>query len=193
MHVPQHQTAPHFMGPQLVVLLHWFNVCCPIKIRCIYPPFLILTRVSRTGHETSTGTSYCAAIVASNLVNALLYPYRTSVGLLLWRLLLQRDPAGRRTLPGGSVIEMDLYTSLLLVFLLFPLQTWSQTVQDDWTAPAAPDGSTPLQTGTKFTLLWKSGLQNSFETYCPECDTKKLDLWITNFNGTKYTSKIGRE
>jgi hypothetical protein len=148
MHVPQHQTAPHFMGPQLVVLLHWFNVCCPTKIRCIYPPFLILTRVSRTGHETSTGTSYCAAIVASNLVNALLYPYRTSVGLLLWRLLLPRDPAGRRTLPGGCLIEMDLYTSLLLVFLLFPLQTWSQTVQDDWTAPAAPDGSTPLQTGT---------------------------------------------
>jgi hypothetical protein len=88
---------------------------------------------------------------------------------------------------------MDLYTSILLGFLLFPLQTWNQTVQDDWTAPAAPDGSTPLQTGTKFTLLWKSGLQNSFETYCPECDTEKLDLWITNFNGTKYASKIGRE
>jgi hypothetical protein len=88
---------------------------------------------------------------------------------------------------------MDLYVSFLLAFYLFSLQAWSQTVQDDWTAPAAPDGSTPLQTGTKFTLLWKSGLQNSFETYCPKCDTKKLDLWITNFNGTKYTSKIGRE
>ncbi|CAO2648859.1 Nn.00g098080.m01.CDS01 [Neocucurbitaria sp. VM-36] len=87
---------------------------------------------------------------------------------------------------------MALYYSLILAFVLFPLRAWCQTVQDDWTAPAAPDGSTPLQSGTKFTLLWKSGLQNSFEAYCPSCDTKKLDLWITNFNGTKYTSKIGR-
>ncbi|KAH9866307.1 hypothetical protein J1614_008873 [Plenodomus biglobosus] len=87
---------------------------------------------------------------------------------------------------------MDLYFSLILVFVLLPLQIWCQSVQDDWTAPAAPDGSTPLQSGTKFTLLWKSGLQNSFPQYCPLCDTEILDLWITNFNGTKYTSKIGR-
>jgi hypothetical protein len=85
------------------------------------------------------------------------------------------------------------YFSFILTFILPPLQVWGQTVQDDWTAPAAPDGSTPLQSGTKFTLLWKFGLQNNFKTYCPSCDTQKLDLWITNFNGTKYTSKIGRE
>jgi hypothetical protein len=88
---------------------------------------------------------------------------------------------------------MEFFPSLLLAFFLLPLQIWCQTVQDDWTAPAAPDGSTPLQSGTKFTLQWKSGLQSSFETYCPSCDTRKLDLWITNFNGTKYTSKIGSE
>ncbi|KAF2134080.1 hypothetical protein P153DRAFT_330882 [Dothidotthia symphoricarpi CBS 119687] len=87
---------------------------------------------------------------------------------------------------------MEFYFSLILAFILLPLRIRCQTVQDDWTAPAAPDGSTPLQSGTKFTLLWKSGLQNSFESYCPLCDTTKLDLWITNFNGTKYTSKIGR-
>jgi hypothetical protein len=89
--------------------------------------------------------------------------------------------------------EMELYYSFILAFALFPLQIWCQTVQDDWTAPAAPDGSTPLQSGSKFTLLWKSGLQNSFKAYCPSCDTKKLDLWITNFNGTTYKAKIGRE
>ncbi|OAL55040.1 hypothetical protein IQ07DRAFT_640490 [Pyrenochaeta sp. DS3sAY3a] len=87
---------------------------------------------------------------------------------------------------------MRLYFSIVLTPVLFPLQVWCQTVQDDWTAPAAPDGSTLLQSGSKFTLLWKSGLQNSFQEYCPSCDTKRLDLWITNFNGTKYSSKIGR-
>lgn len=87
---------------------------------------------------------------------------------------------------------MDLYFSLILVSVLFPLQIWCQSVQDDWTAPAVPDGSTSLQSGTEFTLLWNSGLKNSFQQYCPLCDTEKLDLWITNFNGTKYTSKIGR-
>ncbi|KAF1932998.1 uncharacterized protein M421DRAFT_416596 [Didymella exigua CBS 183.55] len=85
-----------------------------------------------------------------------------------------------------------MHLPLVLTFVFFSLQTWCQTVQDDWTAPAAPDGSTPLQSGTKFTLLWKPALQNNFATYCPLCDTAKLDLWITNFNGTKYTSKIGR-
>jgi hypothetical protein len=88
---------------------------------------------------------------------------------------------------------MELYLSIILAFALLPLQAWCQTVQDAWTAPAAPDGSTPLQSGTKFTLLWKSELQNSFKLYCPSCNVTKLDLWITNFNGTKYTSKIGRE
>jgi hypothetical protein len=68
------------------------------------------------------------------------------------------------------------YFSFILTFILPPLQVWGQTVQDDWTAPAAPDGSTPLQSGTKFTLLWKFGLQNNFKTYCPSCDTQKLDL-----------------
>ncbi|KAF1843086.1 uncharacterized protein K460DRAFT_378311 [Cucurbitaria berberidis CBS 394.84] len=87
---------------------------------------------------------------------------------------------------------MEFYSSLILVFFLFPLQVWCQTVQDGWTAPAAPDGSTSLQSGAKFTLLWKSDLQSSFKPYCPLCDTIKLDLWITNFNGSKYTSKIGR-
>ena len=82
--------------------------------------------------------------------------------------------------------------SFILILFLCSLQVLCQTVQDDWTAPAAPDGSTPLQSGTKFTLLWKSTLQNNFATYCPLCDVTKLDLWITNFNGTKYTSKIGR-
>ncbi|KAF1917244.1 hypothetical protein BDU57DRAFT_493006, partial [Ampelomyces quisqualis] len=87
---------------------------------------------------------------------------------------------------------MGSYFSIILAFSLLPIQMYCQTVQDDWTAPAAPDGSTSLQTGTRFTVVWKSGLQNSFKTYCTSCDIKKLDLWITNFNGTKYTSKIGR-
>jgi hypothetical protein len=90
-------------------------------------------------------------------------------------------------------MNMRHYLSFFLAFVFLPLQAWCQTVQDDWTAPAAPDGSTPLQSGTKFTLLWKSGLQKNFEIYCPLCNTTKLDLWITNFNGTKYTSKIGRQ
>ena len=88
---------------------------------------------------------------------------------------------------------MGLFHSLFLTLILASVQVCCQTVQDDWTAPAAPDGSTPLQSGSKFTLLWKSTLQNNFATYCPSCDTKKLDLWITNFNGTKYQSKIGRQ
>jgi hypothetical protein len=88
---------------------------------------------------------------------------------------------------------MAILRSLFLALFLYSLQILCQTVQDDWTAPAAPDGSTPLQSGTKFTLLWKPTLQNNFNTYCPMCDVAKLDLWITNFNGTKYTSKIGRE
>jgi hypothetical protein len=87
---------------------------------------------------------------------------------------------------------MELHFSIILAFILLPLQAWCQTVQDDWTAPAAPDGSTPLQIGTKFTILWKSALQGSFQLYCPSCNITKLDLWITNFNGTEYTSKIGR-
>ncbi|KAI8939138.1 hypothetical protein NX059_004972 [Plenodomus lindquistii] len=87
---------------------------------------------------------------------------------------------------------MQLYLSFFWIATLLPLRIWCQTVQDDWTAPAAPDGSTPLQSGTKFTLLWKPNLQNWFQTYCPLCNTQKLDLWITNFNGSKYTSKIGR-
>lgn len=91
---------------------------------------------------------------------------------------------------GASV--MSLWLALVAVSIFLPLQSWCQTVQDEWTAPAAPDGSTPLKSGTKFTLLWKSGLQNNFKTYCPSCDTEKLDLWVTNFNGTEYMSKIGR-
>ena len=87
---------------------------------------------------------------------------------------------------------MKLYLTLILTYLL-PLQVWCQTVQDDWTAPAAPDGSTPLQNSAKFTLLWKSTLQNNFRTYCPSCDPSKLDLWITNFNGTQYKTKLARE
>lgn len=86
-----------------------------------------------------------------------------------------------------------MHLPIIFAFILFSLQIWCQTVQDDWTAPAAPDGSTPLQSGAKFTLLWKPALQNNFKTYCPLCDTTRLDLWVTNFNGTKYTSKIGRE
>jgi hypothetical protein len=88
---------------------------------------------------------------------------------------------------------MKIHFALILPLIYLPLQACCQTVQDDWTAPAAPDGSTPLQSGSKFTLIWKIGLQDNFATYCPLCDTKKLDLWITNFNGTKYTSKIGRK
>ncbi|KAF3003503.1 hypothetical protein E8E13_004725 [Curvularia kusanoi] len=87
---------------------------------------------------------------------------------------------------------MGFLVSVLLTFLLVSAEVWCQTVQDDWTAPAAPDGSTPLQSGSRFTLLWKPTLQNNFATYCPDCDTRKLDLWITEFNGTKYQSKIGR-
>ena len=68
------------------------------------------------------------------------------------------------------------------------------SVKDDWTAPAGPDRSTSLQSGTKFTLLWKSGLRDWFPTFCAKCDTKKLDLWIENTgNGTKYFSKIASE
>ncbi|EAT78436.1 hypothetical protein HBI56_184040 [Parastagonospora nodorum] len=87
---------------------------------------------------------------------------------------------------------MKIHFALILYLIYLPLQACCQTVQDDWTAPAAPEGSTPLQSGSKFTLIWKIGLQDNCATYCPLCDTKKLDLWITNFNGTKYTSKIGR-
>lgn len=88
---------------------------------------------------------------------------------------------------------MNLFSSLILTFFFSSLHVWAQTVQDDWTAPAAPDGSTPLLNGAKFTLLWKSTLQNNFKQYCPSCDPKKLDLWITNFNGTVYKAKIARE
>lgn len=97
------------------------------------------------------------------------------------------------TLSGGHTTNMELYFSLIVAFVLLPLHIGCQTVQDAWTAPTAPDGSTTLQSNTKFTLLWKPDFQNLFGAYCPSCDTKKLDLWITNFNGTKYTSKIGRE
>ncbi|OAL50084.1 hypothetical protein IQ07DRAFT_510411 [Pyrenochaeta sp. DS3sAY3a] len=87
---------------------------------------------------------------------------------------------------------MQLYLSLIFAFSFLPLLVWCQSVHDDWTAPAAPDGSTSLQSGSKFTLLWKPGLQYHFDTACPSCNINKLDLWITNLNGTKYISKIGR-
>ncbi|KAH7072073.1 hypothetical protein BKA63DRAFT_568003 [Paraphoma chrysanthemicola] len=77
------------------------------------------------------------------------------------------------------------------LFVLFALQAWCQTVQDDWVAPAAPDESTSLQSGFPFTLMWKTTLQNNFKTYCPSCDVRQLDLWVTSFNGKKYKYKIG--
>jgi hypothetical protein len=53
-----------------------------------------VARVARARHETNTDTFDCAAIVGRNLVVALLYPHHVSVGLLLWRVLFQRDLAG---------------------------------------------------------------------------------------------------
>ncbi|KAF2014137.1 hypothetical protein BU24DRAFT_481557 [Aaosphaeria arxii CBS 175.79] len=87
---------------------------------------------------------------------------------------------------------MELSFLLLLTFFFLPLQIWCQTIQDNFTAPAVPDGSTLLQSGTKFTLIWKSSLPRFFGIHCPSCDTRKVDLWIRNFNGTTYATKIGR-
>jgi hypothetical protein len=67
---------------------------------------------------------------------------------------------------------------------------WCQTVQDSWTAPATPDGSTSLQSGAPFTIRWKSELQEAFSMYCTSCDVKKLDLWVTSFEDARYNFKI---
>jgi hypothetical protein len=95
---------------------------------------------------------------------------------------------------------MELFHPFFLALVLASVPVWCQTVQDNWTvqdywiAPAAPDGSTPLQSGSKFTLRWNSNLKDNFAAHCPSCDTKNLALWIASFNGTKlYTSKIGRQ
>ncbi|CAN9259689.1 unnamed protein product [Alternaria alternata] len=85
---------------------------------------------------------------------------------------------------------MSYYTSFALLLSTFPLQTWSQSVQDAWTAPASPDGSTNLQGGTSFTIRWKPQLQNNFPEYCPSCNVTMLDLWVASFRGRAYKFKI---
>ncbi|KAF2829415.1 hypothetical protein CC86DRAFT_287212 [Ophiobolus disseminans] len=85
---------------------------------------------------------------------------------------------------------MARYWALALFSALLPIQTWCQSVQDDFTAPAPPDRFTTVQSGTTFTLLWKTGLQNSFPAYCPSCNVKNLDLWVTSFANRNYEYKI---
>ncbi|KAH7084363.1 hypothetical protein FB567DRAFT_580925 [Paraphoma chrysanthemicola] len=84
-----------------------------------------------------------------------------------------------------------MVSPVVYLLVVFAVQAWCQTVQDDWVAPAAPDESTSVQSGFPFTLMWKTTLQNNFKTYCPSCDVRKLDLWVTSFNGKKYKYKIG--
>ena len=79
---------------------------------------------------------------------------------------------------------------LALIYTLLPLPGSCQTVQDSWTAPATPDGSTSVQSGAPFTIRWKSDLQDSFKMYCTLCDTKKLDLWVTSFKNKTYKFKL---
>jgi hypothetical protein len=201
MHVPRHRSVPqsidppikyhHTIGPPIPTTYHMYGrLVCPDE--ACKP-----SRNSKCQNLTLAAMKQCTTWEMNTLCRKCgLHTYRRSISLNSgWSSILKaaspRDPSCLRS---GSSLKMGRVDfSLLWVFALFMVQTWCQTVQDDWTAPAAPDGSTSLQSGTKFTLLWKSGLQNSFETYCPSCNTKKLDLWITNFNGTKYTSKIGRK
>jgi hypothetical protein len=75
----------------------------------------------------------------------------------------------------------------------FLLGAWCQTIQDSWTAPTTPDGSTSLQSGTPFTIRWKSELQEAFGTYCASCNVKKLDFWVTSFIDESYKFKIAGE
>jgi hypothetical protein len=88
---------------------------------------------------------------------------------------------------------MAHYSIFSLLLILLPLRAWCQTVQDSWTAPAAPDGSTSLQGNAPFTIRWKSSLHGWFETYCTECNVTGLDLWVTSFNDEDYMYKIAGE
>jgi hypothetical protein len=82
----------------------------------------------------------------------------------------------------------------LATLLTLCLPVWSQeSVQDAWTAPSVPDDATTLRHGSQFTILWKPNLQDMFEGYCTLCDPKKVDLWVTSFNGKGYRNKIGRK
>jgi hypothetical protein len=105
-----------------------------------------------------------------------------------------RNPLRRRcAVIGRTPSNMQHYLSLIFAFSSLPLQIFCQNVHDDWIAPAAPEGSTSVQSGSIFTLLWKPGLQYSFDADCSSCNIDKLDLWIASLNGTKYASKIGRK
>lgn len=81
---------------------------------------------------------------------------------------------------------------LIGCLLGWPLLALSQTVQERWLDPKGADGETELQLGSSFTLLWRSELKSEFAEWCKPCDTAKLDLWVTSFNGMGYRKKIGR-
>jgi hypothetical protein len=79
---------------------------------------------------------------------------------------------------------------LLVLIALLPLRARCQSVQDSWTAPASPDRSTNMQSGTPFTIRWKSSLQEWFSAYCSSCDVRKADLWVTSFTSNNYNFKV---
>ncbi|KAL4863549.1 hypothetical protein BDV12DRAFT_206392 [Aspergillus spectabilis] len=76
----------------------------------------------------------------------------------------------------------SIFLPLLLVQLAGAI-----TVQDLWVFPRAPDFSSDITTGTTIQIRWQQELTNVFSTYCTQCDTTDVDLWLT---GSNYDSKL---
>ncbi|KAH7380248.1 hypothetical protein DE146DRAFT_740662 [Phaeosphaeria sp. MPI-PUGE-AT-0046c] len=87
---------------------------------------------------------------------------------------------------------MGLCFPLILAVALLSSLVWCQTVQDAWTAPENPDGTTALNNNTEFTLIWKPNLREIFPQYCKKCNITNLDLWVSNRRTSPYADRIGR-
>ena len=80
--------------------------------------------------------------------------------------------------------------SLLLQIALLPLLIRGLTVQDSWTAPDPSDPAQNVQSGSTFTIRWKSSLRDWFPTYCSSCNLQTIDLWLTSYTNNGYNYKV---
>jgi hypothetical protein len=70
--------------------------------------------------------------------------------------------------------------SLLLVLLAATTSLVSAEVTDEWTFPKASDRAATLELGKDITIGWTPKLQTWWPAYCPGCDPKSANLYITS-------------
>ncbi|KAJ8132714.1 hypothetical protein O1611_g913 [Lasiodiplodia mahajangana] len=85
---------------------------------------------------------------------------------------------------------MLLVLSAPLTLLLLTFAYAAGSVQSDWVFPQVPDYSTTIQLGEEYQIQWTSALQGWLQSYCPDCNTASVDLWVTSSNRNDKQYKV---